>query len=275
MNDDLTIYPNLEQRSPEWYEQRRGLVTASAVGRLITVRKLSAIDYECPACSAAAGSACISSRGATEMKSMHKERTAHSSANKAASMVFEPAGNDESRNLTATLAAERVSGFVDPTWMSQDMYRGVFDEPFAVDAYAQHFATTVETVGFMVRDFGGFEIGCSPDGLVGEDGMIEVKSRRQRTHLQAVVSDSVPLENMAQLQAALLVSGRKWIDYLSYCGGMELYPKRVYPDSRWQTVILDAVRLFEANATELVALYKNAVVGLPMTERHVELEMSL
>jgi hypothetical protein len=46
---------------------------------------------------------------------------------------------------------------------------------------------------------------------------------------------------MAQLQCGLLVSGRKWIDYVSYCGGMPLYVKRVEPDERWFDAIVEAV----------------------------------
>lgn len=264
----LTIL-NVEQRSPEWYEARRGIVTASAVGKLITVRKLSAIDYACPACEAPAEAPCISSRGGVPMKSMHKERTAHSAANKSATTIIEPASNEDSRNLTAALAAERISGYTDATWVSVDMMRGQIDEPRAVDAYAAHFKTPVETCGLMVREFDGFTLGYSPDGLVGEDGLLEVKSRRQRTHVQTVVAGSVPIENMAQLQGGLMVSGRKWVDYLSFCGGLHLYPVRIYPDARWQKAIAEACRRFEANASELVALYTAAIneAGTPLTER--------
>jgi hypothetical protein len=83
----------------------------------------------------------------------------------------------------------------------------------------------------MVRDDWGFSLGYSPDGLVGDDGLIEVKCRRQKKHLQTILADEVPPENMAQLQCGLLVSGREWIDYVSYCGGMPMYVKRVYPDT--------------------------------------------
>lgn len=260
----LTILPNLEQRTDEWFEQRRGIVTASVVGKLITVRKLGALDFDCPACGASEQNPCLSKRGTepTPIKTLHPERTP-----KTKTTVIEPASNDDSRNLTAALAAERVSGNTDATWVSADMMRGIYDEPYAVDAYAEHFKTPVQTVGFMTREFDGCTLGYSPDGLVGDDGLVEVKSRRQRTHLQTVVNDSVPIENMAQLQAGLLVSGRKWCDYISFCGGMHLYVKRVTPDPRWQKAIAAAVRAFEANARELVSLYSEAVSGMPMTER--------
>jgi hypothetical protein len=120
------------------------------------------------------------------------------------------------------------------------MLRGIEDEPRAVEVYSEHFAP-VTTVGFMVRDDWGFSIGYSPDGLVGDDGLIEVKSRRAKKHLTTILADEVPVENMAQLQCGLLVSGREWIDYVSYCGGMPLYVKRVEPDQRWFDAITAAV----------------------------------
>lgn len=270
----LHVLQDLEQRSKEWHDQRRGIVTASAVGKLITVRKMGALDFECPACGAVSNSPCLSKRGAepAPIKTLHPERTAVSATVR--TTVIEPASNDESRGLTATLAAERISGHTDLMFVNDDMWRGIDEEPLARDLYSQHIAPVTE-VGFMVRDFGGFKIGCSPDGLVGDDGGIEIKSRKQKKHLLTVVSDSVPMENMAQIQATLLVSGRQWWDYVSYCGGMKLYVKRVYPDARWQKAITDAVRMFEANAQELAALYTEAVHGMPMAERIEELEMSL
>lgn len=223
----LREYPELVQGSDEWHEQRRGMVTASVVGQLLT--------------------------GTT----------------------LKPAANLDSRALTAQLVAERITGWVDPTHVSDDMLRGWTDEPHALAAYAEHFATPVMTTGLLVRDDWGFEIGYSPDGLVGDDGLVEFKSRRPKKHVQTILAGEVPAENLAQVQCGLLVSGRKWCDYLSFCGGMPLYPIRVEADERWQTAIISAVAAFEAAAAEMTAQYQRAVVGLPMTERTVELEMVL
>jgi hypothetical protein len=220
----LIELPNLIQGTEEWHDQRRGLVTASVVGKLIT------------------------------------------------SKTIKPANNDDSRGLTALLVAERITGYTDPTYMSDDMLRGVEDEPRAVEKYSEHFAP-VTLSGFMVRDDWGFRIGYSPDGLIGTDGLVEVKSRRQKKHLQTILCDEVPPENMAQLQCGLLVSGRKWIDYVSYCGGMPLYVKRVEPDERWFEAIVAAVSAFEDAAADMVAAYRAATEGLPPTERVIDLEM--
>ena len=180
--------------------------------------------------------------------------------------TVKPAANDYSRALAVTLTAERITGHVEPIHENSDMLRGTLDEPFARDKYAEHFAPVTE-LGFMVRDDWGFRLGYSPDGLVGDDGLIEIKSRRQKKHLATILADEVPLENMAQCQAGLLVSGREWIDYVSFCSGMPLYVKRVEPDAKWQAAILESVAAFEEASADMVSRYTTATKNLPPTER--------
>lgn len=180
--------------------------------------------------------------------------------------TVKPAANDYSRALTATLVAERITGYVEPIFPSRDMERGTLSEPLARDLYAEHQAPVAE-VGFMVRDFGAYKIGYSPDGLVGENGLIEIKSPRQKKHLATILTDEVPLEYMAQCQTGLLVTGREWIDYVSYCGGMPLWTKRVEPDPKWFQALTDAALIFEENAAQMIAAYETATKGLPTTER--------
>jgi len=222
----LHEFPDVVQGSPEWHDQRRGIVTASVVGQLVTAKTIA------------------------------------------------PADNDYSRGLTTLLAAERITGYTEPTFMNNDMFRGVMDEPIARDLYSKHFAEARET-GFMVRKEAWGTLGFSPDGMVGDDGLIEIKSRRQKKHLQTILANAVPVENLAQCQAGLLVSGRKWLDYVSYCGGMPLFVKRVEPDPKWFKAIAAAVALFEKNAEAMVNDYLSRVEGMPETERQVELEMTL
>src|SRR5690606_9930969 len=102
---------------------------------------------------------------------------------------------------------------------------------------------------------------------VGDDGLIEIKAPRAKGHLRTVLSGKVPAYNMAQLQTGLLVSGRAWIDFIPYCGGLPLWSTRVYPDPAWQEAIVAAVAKFEETAAEMVANYRAATAGLPMTER--------
>ena len=115
-------------------------------------------------------------------------------------------------------------------------------------------------------------MGYSPDGLVGEDGLIEIKSRKPHVHLQTIFSDKVPAANMAQIMTGLMVTGREWLDYVSFSAGLPLYVKRVYPDEAWFDAITDAALTFERNVTQIVADYQAATVGLHMTERRPELD---
>jgi hypothetical protein len=275
----LTEMPDLEQGSDEWHDQRRGIVTASVVGQLITVGYLGAEAYVCPECAAEPGEPCRSKvKRAGEygtIKTFHAARTEQALLyrNDRGSLVIEPARNDTSRNLTNLLAAERITGWTEPTYVSDDMWRGITDEPLAVDVYAEHYAP-VTASGFMVRE-NGWKLGYSPDGLVGKDGAVEVKSRRQKNQLTTILAGEIPTANMAQLQCGLLVSGRQWIDYISYSGGMPLWVRRVTPDPRWFDAIVQAVNGFEHTVAEMVATYNTSIEGLPMTERVVEPEMSL
>lgn len=187
-------------------------------------------------------------------------------AGKLLTSTLKVADNESSRGVVLTLAAERITGYVDPTYCGSSMERGHEDEPYARDTYSEHVAP-VDEAGFMVRGFGDYRIGYSPDGLVSVDGQIEVKSRLQKIHLRAILEDRVPAENYAQIQCGLLVSGRDWCDYVSFCGGMPLYVKRVYPDPTWFAAILAAVETFEANVADILARYHEVVAGLPATER--------
>lgn len=185
--------------------------------------------------------------------------------------TLKPADNETSRGVIMTLAAERITGHVEYVHPSFDMMRGTDDEPFAREKYAEHYAPVTE-LGFIVREEPTYSIGYSPDGLVGEDGLIEIKSRKPREQIKTFLSDRVPAYNMAQLQAGLLITGRAWIDYVSYSAGLPLYVKRVYPDPAWQAAITATAERFEAEVGVIVDRFSRASEGYPATERRPELE---
>ena len=176
------------------------------------------------------------------------------------------ADNDTSRAVTASLVAERITGVTEPSFTSDDMWRGVLHEPVARGYYAEHYQP-VREYGYMVRQFDGFEIGLSPDGLISDDGLLEVKCPRAKEHMRTVLADKVPAQYMAQCQTALLVSGRAWIDYVSFHAGLPLYVKRVHRDLAWHDAILAAAEAFERNVERMVADYRAATKHLPATER--------
>ena len=266
----LRILADLIQGTEEWHDQRRGMVTASAVGKLVTYGPPDAISVACPTCEARPENPCVSKarKEPTAIKSLHTARTEHAAGR---APVFSIADNETSRGLTETLIAERITGWTEDVPMNSDMWRGVLAEPYARDAYSTHHAPVTE-VGFMRRDEDGWTLGYSPDGLVGDDGLIEIKAPRAKKHLRTILADEVPAYYMAQLQAGLLVSGRKWIDYVSYVGGMPLYVKRVLPDPQWFEAIAAACIAFEVTAARVLADYRGRVISLPTTER-IEMEI--
>jgi len=190
------------------------------------------------------------------------------------------AANDTSRGVVETLVAERITGFVEYVHPNFDMQRGTDDEPYARDLYSEQYAPVTE-IGFAVREVGlhsRYKLGASPDGLVGTDGGIEIKSRKAKVHLRTILTDKVPAENMAQIQTCLLVLDRGWWDYVSYSGGWPLHVIRVYPDPAWQDVILDALYQFEDSAALLIAAYTAATDGAPIAPRidhDEEMEMGI
>lgn len=261
----LHEYPELEQRSDEWLAARCGLITASTVGALITSQQPPPLEFRCPDCKSEPMATCMSltRKTPTPIKTVHPSR-ALAAMSQPARLVT--ADNDTAHGLIMGLAAERITKHIEPMWVSGDMWRGVEEEPFARDAYAANFGEVVE-LGFMTEDRWGFTLGYSPDGLVGDDGLIEIKSRRAKVQVQTVLAGEVPEYNMAQLQCGLLVSGRKWIDFISFSNGMHLWTRRVEPDEEWFNAIIEAACTAEEQIRAIVKDYAAATANLPATER--------
>lgn len=195
------------------------------------------------------------------------------------SPTLKVANNDKTRAHVWELAAQRISNYVEPTYIGDEMLRGHEDELYAREAYSERFAQ-VEEVGFVTNDRFGFTLGCSPDGLVGADGMIECKSRRQKYQIETLVNwfrdGSTPLDFLLQVQGAMLIAERKWCDLISYSGGLPMVTMRAHADAAIHTAIIEAATDFEAKITAAVADYHAAVASdetLIPTERRVEMEM--
>ena len=184
------------------------------------------------------------------------------------------ASNDAERAHLFEMLAQRITQHVEPAYISDDMLRGQEDEIDARALYAQHYAP-VQTCGFMVRDFGGVRIGYSPDGLVGDDGLIECKSRRQRFQVETICQHEMPADYRIQVQTGLLVSGRQWCDFVSYSGGLPMAVVRVEADAEVQNAILAAAEAFEERLAMRLAQFRQAIAEHRMipTERRVQQEL--
>lgn len=181
------------------------------------------------------------------------------------------ASNDKERSHLYELLAQRVTGYVEPQYISDDMLRGMNDEITARDLYAKHYAPVTE-VGFITNDKFGFTIGYSPDGLVGDEGLLECKSRRQKYQVETLATGEVPSDFMIQLQTGLMVSERNWIDFISYSGGLPMFVKRVEADSVIQDAILAAASAFEARLADTYQDYLATLATQKFipTERQIE-----
>lgn len=187
------------------------------------------------------------------------------------------ASNDKERAHMFEILGQRITGYTEPHYISDDMLRGNEDEVAARIRYAEHFAPVTEC-GFVTRDMGGFTIGYSPDGLVGDDGLIECKSRRQKFQIETILADEVPAEYLLQCQTGLLVTGRKWLDFVSYCGGLPMFVKRVWPCPEIQQAIIAAASAFEQRLAAAQARYAEWLARQPViinTERTIEKEIMI
>jgi hypothetical protein len=189
------------------------------------------------------------------------------------------AANDKERAHLYELLAQRITRHVEPHYIGDDMLRGHEDEVEARILYATHYAP-VQDMGFITNDRWGFTLGYSPDGLIGDDGAIECKSRRQKYQVQTIIEcaedETAPLDYVLQVQTGLLVSEREWCDLVSYSGGLPMVTMRIYPDRRIQEAILEAAAAFEARLAGKLARYREITTSkarLIPTERKIEQDM--
>lgn len=191
------------------------------------------------------------------------------------------ASNDKERAHLFELLAQRITGYVEPSYISDDMLRGHEDEIDAKMAYAANYAE-VEDCGFITNNKWGFTLGYSPDGLVGADGLIEIKSRRHKfqveTILQNVRESTTPADFLLQVQTGLAVSERTWLDFISYSAGLPMCTIRVYPDPAIEDAILGAAAAFEERMAAKIIQFAEITASkarLIPTERRIEQEIHL
>jgi hypothetical protein len=159
------------------------------------------------------------------------------------------ADNDKSRAHLYELLAQRVTQFVEPTYVGEHMLRGQADEEEALSIYEDAYEAG-HRVGFVTNDKWGFMLGFSPDLLVGDNGFVEVKSRIQREQVRTILAAQMPEDFVLQVQTGLLVSERKWCDFVSFSAGLPMFTKRVFPDEEVQAAILAAAAKFHERLEE-------------------------
>src|SRR5699024_11396879 len=99
-----------------------------------------------------------------------------------------------------------------------------------------------------------YSLGYSPDGLVWHDGLLEIKAPGPKEHLRTIITDAVPAVYIWQVQVGLFVTGRSWLDFVSYCPGMDLFVRRVRPDKeKFCTIQIEVTR-----AEQTITIMTNA-----------------
>ena len=155
--------------------------------------------------------------------------------------VITPAKMEASKSADTyinKLVAEWLRGMADESFQSDWMKRGHEVEEEARDYYAFRFDVEVKQVGFCLEDAKRF--GCSPDGLIGEDGGVEIKCCSAGVHVGYLLANKVPTEYRLQVLGSLLVTGREWWDFLSFHPDMEpLIVRTHYKDVKEDLIVLE------------------------------------
>lgn len=160
------------------------------------------------------------------------------------------------------LLCERLTGVCEPGYVSPAMQWGKDCEPAARDAYGERFGVEVYEVGFVDHPEVAMS-GCSPDGFVGEVGLVEIKCPNTATHIETLDAEKVPTKYLGQIQWQLACTGRQWCDYVSYDPRLppelQLFIQRVPLDHSavlvLETEVADFNRELDAKVARLRALY--------------------
>jgi len=184
-----------------------------------------------------------------------------------------PARGDYSKQATAYAAqvvAMRLGVYTEPPpsfWMEW----GTEMEPNAKHAYAVQTGREIQDVGFILPDntdaYGG-----SPDGLVGDDGLIEIKCPAPETLISYHAAGELPAQYRPQIQGLLLISGRAWCDFYVFHPELTPFLLRVEPDEKYQAKIADGLyKLLEEieRIESKVCKIRHKLAVEPMTQSNV------
>jgi hypothetical protein len=153
------------------------------------------------------------------------------------------------RKYMLQLVGESIAG-VSPfeRYKNGPMSRGHEFEPEARDYYSLVTGSEVTQLGFVRSGY----FGCSPDGVVGDDGLVQLKTKQYDLHLECLLRDQVPAAHWSQLQGELLVTRRKWNDFVSYSPGLPMFCKRVHRDESYIAMLRVELARFRGEMQELV-----------------------
>lgn len=151
-------------------------------------------------------------------------------------------------NYLAQLVCERLTGKGAESYTNAAMAHGTETEPLARAAYEMKNSVLVNEVGFVQHPT--LMAGASPDGMVGKDGLIEIKCPQTNTHIDTLLSGKIPNKYKAQMTWQMLCTGRKWCDFISFDPRLpqelQMFVQRYPYDVEYANQLENEVKLFLA-----------------------------
>lgn len=158
------------------------------------------------------------------------------------------------RNYRAQLVCERLTGVPAEAFESSAMKWGTETEPFARAAYEAFSGELVEQVAFIKHE--KLATGASPDGLIGDDGLLEIKCPNTATHIDTLLK-GMSADHNPQVQGQLWITGRQWVEFVSFDprlpGRLQLHIQRVPRDQPYIDNLEKEIALFLFEVDSLVA----------------------
>jgi len=161
--------------------------------------------------------------------------------------------------------AEKIMGYPRDTGGSYSMEQGSIIETIARPWYEFTYDTPITQVGLCLTDDG--RVGCSPDGLIGEDGGIEIKSPEPHTHLKYLLGGVVPPQYVAQVQGSLWVTGRAYWQFVSFSRFFPALVLRVEPDAAFQAAMGKALAQFLSDFDTALSKVQALITHAPGQEK--------
>ena len=158
------------------------------------------------------------------------------------------------RNYRLRLITERLTGQPTEFIINQAMQHGIDTEDEARDFYVFKY-NNVEEVGFI--DHPTIDMaGASPDGLVGDDGLIEIKCRQPHNHTETLISNQIPSNYKLQMFWQMACTGRRWCDYVSYCPSFPEELKMVVIRLEWND---EQIKLLEEEVIKFLTEVEDTI----------------
>jgi len=182
-----------------------------------------------------------------------KARIGKITASHFSDVLAKKTGKPKASDYIMRLIGERLTGLKEPNFHNDYMDNGIETEAQAREYYESLYGVKVEQVGFVELNE---NVGCSPDGLVNGDGLIEIKCPKSTTHLTTILDNKMQTCYTAQVQGQLWVTGRQWCDWISFDPRVTVNPffmVRVDRDEKYIAVLEAAVEQFIKDMEIIIA----------------------